>query len=357
VRVHGFAGWRIIARMGAPERFERYARRLASGGAGDIPSGGSLERAAVRLAGGRLTRRQAIGAAAAGSLALAAGMPPRARGQGAQCPPPSFPDETKVCNYTCPGFAPSWICCRQEQVCCTEQPQINGQGGCAVNCCELGQTCCYVASLGGWGCCGCPIGLHHCSREPIGQCCQRDEVCDTVDFVCRPGDECPHVVCAGACCEAGEVCAGGSCCQAAKGCGGGGVCCGRGEICDGNTCKQLVDYKRPPRQRETKNDKVDTPPLQTFDADLAADADFRSSVGARGSANASARGYLVGRKHGVRLPAHTRRRISVKLTRRARRHLNRGKPLSAELTLTFRDPAGRRISERHRLTILPKRRG
>jgi hypothetical protein len=31
-------------------------------------------------------------------------------------------------------------------------------------------------------------------------------------------------------------------------------------------------------------------------------------------------------------------------------------PLPAELKLTFRDPADRRITESHRLTILPKRR-
>jgi len=39
-----------------------------------------------------------------------------------------------------------------------------------------------------------------------------------------------------------------------------------------------------------------------------------------------------------------------------RRQLNRGKPLKAVLTLTFRDPQGRRFHESHRLTILPKRR-
>lgn len=31
-------------------------------------------------------------------------------------------------------------------------------------------------------------------------------------------------------------------------------------------------------------------------------------------------------------------------------------PLAAQLTLTFRDPAGRRIAETERITILPERR-
>src|SRR6185436_15580983 len=341
--------------MSAPGRLERYARRLAGDGGRPV-SGGAVDRAAVRLAGFQMTRRQAFGAAAASSIGLAVARPPRASAQLPQCPPPSFTDQTKVCNYQCQGFNPNWICCRPEQPCCTEQPQVNGQGACAVGCCELGQTCCYSPSLGGWGCCGCPIGLHRCGLGEFPQCCQPDQVCDTVDFVCRAGDECPNVVCDGICCQPGEACApDGNCCQASKA-GGCGVCCGRGEICVGTACKQLVDYKRPPRQRERKNDTLDTPPLQTFDADLATDADFRADRGARGSASASARGYLIGKKHGVRLPAHSRRRINVKLTRRARRQLNRGKPLKAVLTLTFRDPQGRRFHESHRLTILPKRR-
>jgi hypothetical protein len=341
--------------MAAPGRLERYARRLAGDG-GRPMAGGAVDRAAVRLAGFQMTRRQAFGVAAAGSLAVAVGSPPRARAQAAQCPPPSFPDQTKVCNYQCPNSAPNWICCRPEQPCCVEQPQVNGQGSCAVGCCELGQTCCYSPSLGGWGCCGCPTGFHRCGLGEFPQCCRPDEVCDTVDFVCRPGDECPNVICDGVCCQPGEACAGGNCCQASKA-GGCSVCCGRGEICAGTVCKQLVDYRRPPRrQRETNDDKAKLPPLQTFDADLAADADFRAARGARGSAQAGARGYLVGRKHGVRLPAHSRQRIAVKLTRRARRHLNRGKPLPVELTLTFRDKQGHRFHETHTLTILPKRR-
>ena len=308
---------------------------------------------AVRLAGAHLTRRQAIGAAAAGSLALAAGVPRPARAQQAQCPPPGQPNDTKVCPYSCPPFAPSWICCRADQVCCTAQPQIGGAVNCKVGCCELGQTCCYVPSLGGYGCCGCPIGLHHCGKDEIGQCCQRDEVCDVVDFVCRPGDECPNVVCDGACCEPGEVCAGGNCCQAAKGCGG--VCCGRGMICANNTCKQLVDYKRPPRQRQKKNDTIDSPELETFDADVAAEMNYRASSPGGSSAESSARGFLIARRR-VRLRAHTKRKVPLKLTRRARRHLGRGRPLPAQLTLTFRDPAGRKITERHRVRILPRRR-
>ena len=183
----------------------------------------ALERAALRLAGSHLTRRQAIGAAAAGSIALAAGVPRPALAQQAQCPPPQFPDDTQVCPYTKDGVS-GWICCRQDQVCCSKQPLV---GSAAAGCCEPGQTCCYSASLGYWGCCGCPRGLHECGKEPLGaQCCQRDEVCDVVDFVCRPGDECPNVVCDGACCEPGEVCAGGSCCQAAKGCGGSAAAAG-----------------------------------------------------------------------------------------------------------------------------------
>jgi hypothetical protein len=48
--------------------------------------------------------------------------------------------------------------------------------------------------------------------------------------------------------------------------------------------------------------------------------------------------------------------VAVKLTRRARRQLRRGRPLNARLTLTFRDPAGRRTTETERVTILPRRR-
>jgi hypothetical protein len=117
-----------------------------------------------------------------------------------------------------------------------------------------------------------------------------------------------------------------------------------------------VDYKRPPRQRERKNDTLDTPELKTFDADLATDAEFRASLGARGSSAEASAGFLIGRRHAL-LRAHTSRRVSVKLTRRARRHLRRRGPLPAELKLTFRDPAGRRITESHKVTILPKRRG
>ncbi len=309
----------------------------------------AFERAALRLAGSHVTRRQAIGAAAAGSLALAAGVPRPAWAQQAQCPPPQFPNDTQVCPYTKDGVS-GWICCRQDQVCCSNQPLV---GGAAAGCCEPGQTCCYSASLGYWGCCGCPIGLHHCGKDPIGQCCRRDEVCDTVDFVCRPGDECPNVVCDGACCQPGEVCAGGNCCEAAKGCGG--ICCGRGMICDDNTCKQLVDYKRPPRQRQKKNDTIDSPELETFDADVAAEMNYRASGGSGNSAHASARGFVIGRRR-VRLRAHTKRKVPVKLTRRARRHLRRGHPLPARLTLTFRHPSGRKITESHRVTILPRRR-
>lgn len=304
---------------------------------------------AVRLAGGQLTRRQAIGAAAAGSLALAAGVPRPAGAQQAQCPPPQFPEDTQVCPYTKDGVS-GWICCRQDQVCCSKQPLV---GGAAAGCCEPGQTCCYSPSLGYWGCCGCPIGLHHCGKDPIGQCCKRDEVCDVVDFVCRPGDECPNVICDGACCQPGEVCAGGNCCEAAKGCGG--VCCGRGMICDRNTCKQLVDYKRPPRQRQKKNDTIDSPELETFDADVAAEMNYRASSGGGSSAHASASGFVVARRR-VRLRAHTKGKVPVKLTRRARRHLRRGHPLPTRLTLTFRDPAGRKITETHRVKILPRRR-
>jgi hypothetical protein len=327
---------------------DRYARALASG-AGRTQQG-PLERAALRL-----TRRQALGAAAAGSLLLAAGAPRGARAQVLpQCPPPGFPAETQVCPYTCGGLAPSWICCRQDQVCCTNQPQVGGAVNCAVGCCEPGQTCCYSPSLGGWGCCGCPRGLHACGTEPLGvQCCQRDEVCDTVNFVCRPGDECPNVLCDGACCEPGEVCAGGSCCQAAKGCGG--ECCGRGMICDQNRCKQLVEYKRPKRQRQRKNDTIDSPELKTFDADLAAELNYAASEAGGSDAGAAASGFLIGRAR-VRLRAHSKRRVAVKLTRRARRRLRRGRPLNARLTLTFRDPAGRRITETERVTILPRRR-
>jgi hypothetical protein len=309
-----------------------------------------IDRLALRIAGADLTRRQAIGAAAVGSIALAAGRPPRAFGQvQPTCPPSDFPDDTQVCPYTKDGVS-GWICCRQDQVCCSKQPLV---GGAAAGCCELGQTCCYDASLGYYGCCGCPIGLHHCGKTPIGHCCQRDEVCDTVDFVCRPGDECPNVVCDGACCEPGEVCAGGSCCQASKGCGG--QCCGRGMICDGNTCKQLVDYKKPPRREAPKNDKLDSPPLQTFDADVSADVSYSSSPGGGSGAGASARGYLIGHAR-VKLRAHSRRVVHVPLTRRAKRRLRQGKRIPAQLTLTFRDPAGRRIVETSRVTIVPARR-
>ena len=51
-----------------------------------------------------------------------------------------------------------------------------------------------------------------------------------------------------------------------------------------------------------------------------------------------------------------KRKVPVKLTRRARRHLGRGHPLPTQLKLTFRDPDGRKITETHRVTILPRRR-
>ena len=70
--------------------------------------------------------------------------------------------------------------------------------------------------------------------------------------------------------------------------------------------------------------------------------------------HASAPGFLIGRRR-VRLRAHTKRTVPVKLTRRTRRHLGRGRPLPAKLTVTFRDPDGR-ITETHRVTILPRRR-
>jgi hypothetical protein len=312
---------------------------------------GLLERAAVRLAGGTITRRQAIGAVAAGSVALAAGRAPRVAAQTQpSCPPPNFPNDTQVCPYTYQGVS-GWICCRQEQVCCNKHPLA---GGGAAGCCELGQTCCYSATLGHWGCCGCPIGLHHCGREPMGgQCCRRDEVCDADTFVCRPGDDCPNVVCDGACCEPGEQCAGGSCCQASKSCGG--ECCGRGAICASNQCKQLVDYKRPPRRQAPKNDKIDSPRLETFDADVAAELNYRASTPGAGGAGASARGYLVARKR-VKLRAHTRRVVHAPLTRRAKRRLRQGKRIPVVLTLTFRDPSGRKIVETERVTILQPRR-
>ena len=82
---------------------------------------------------------------------------------------------------------------------------------------------------------------------------------------------------------------------------------------------------------------------------------YRASTPGGSSAESSARGFLVGRRR-VRLRAHTKRTVPVKLTRRARRHLGRGRPLPAELRLTFRDPDGRKISETHRVTILPRRR-
>jgi hypothetical protein len=334
--------------VAASGRLERHARRLAA--ATPTSNAGVFDRAARRLAGSHLTRRQAIGAAAAGSLVLAAGVPRSARAQQPQCPPPQFPNDTQVCPYTKDGIS-GWICCRQDQVCCSKQPL---SGGGAAGCCEPGQTCCYSPSFGLWGCCGCPRGLHECGAEPFGtQCCQRDQVCDVVDFVCRPGDQCPHVVCDGACCEPGEVCAGGNCCQAAKGCGG--QCCGRGMICTNNTCKELVDYKRPRRQRQKKNNRIDSPRLETFDADVAAEMNYRASTPGGSSAEPSARGFLIGRRR-VRLRAHPKRTVSVKLTRRARRHLGRGRPLPALLTLTFRDPDGRKITETHRVTILPRRR-
>jgi hypothetical protein len=332
-------------------RLERHARRLAAQGAPARGGPGMFDRAALLFAGSHLTRRQAIGAAAAGSLALAAGRPPRAFGQvQPTCPPPNFPNDTQVCPYTKNGVS-GWICCRQDQVCCSKQPLV---GDAAAGCCEPGQSCCYSAKLGYYGCCGCPIGLHQCGTEAMtSQCCKRDEVCDVVNFVCRPGDECPNVLCDGACCEPGEQCAGGNCCQASKSCGG--TCCGRGMICHQNTCKPLVDYKRPPRRERPKNDKLKSPPLQTFDADVAAELNYRASTGGGSSAGASARGYLIGRAR-VKLPAHRRRVVHVPLTRRAKRQLRRGKRISAELTLTFRDPSGRRIVETERLTILPQKR-
>lgn len=134
--------------MDASGRLDRHARRLAAAGAQATADPGVLERAALRVAGSRLTRRQAIGAAAAGSLALAAGRTPPASGQVLPaCPPPNFPNDTQVCPHTYQGVS-SWICCRQDQVCCTKQPLV---GGGAAGCCEPGQTCCYSPSLGYYG--------------------------------------------------------------------------------------------------------------------------------------------------------------------------------------------------------------
>jgi hypothetical protein len=312
---------------------------------------GPLERAALRLAGSRMTRRQALGAAAAGSLAVAVGA---ARPADAQvlpaCPPPNFPQDTQVCSYVDRGTT-GWICCRQDQVCCNRQPL---SGGGVAGCCEPGQTCCYSPSLGVWGCCGCPRGLHHCGPEALGgQCCRQDQVCDVVDFVCRDGDECSNVLCGSVCCQPGEVCAGGSCCQASKGCGG--TCCGRGEICAGNACKQLVDYKKPPRRQTPKHDKLDSPKLQTFDADLAAELNYQASTAGGSGAGGSARRYRVAYAR-VHLRAHQRRVVTASLTRRARRELRRGRAIPTELTLTFRDPKGRRIVESSRVRIVPARR-
>jgi hypothetical protein len=126
-------------------------------------------------------------------------------------------------------------------------------------------------------------------------------------------------------------------------------------ICHNNTCKQLVDYKRPPRQRQKKNDRIDSPRLETFDADVAAEMNYRASTPGGSTAESSARGFLVGRRR-VRLRAHTRRSVPVKLSRRARRHLGRGRSLPTQLTLTFRAPDGRTITETHPVTILPRRR-
>ena len=47
----------------------------------------------------------------------------------------------------------------------------------------------------------------------------------------------------------------------------------------------------------------------------------------------------------MQLRAHTKRTVPVKLTRRARRHLSRGRPLPTRLTLTFRDPEAGRSSK------------
>jgi hypothetical protein len=240
-------------------------------------------------------------------------------------------------------------------VCCTNQPQVNGIGACAVNCCEAGQTCCYSPQLGAWGCCGCPRGLHHCGTDPsVGQCCRQDQACDVVDFVCRDGDECPspNVLCGSVCCEKGEVCAGGDCCQASKGCPS--TCCGRGEICDNGACKQLLDYKPPPRQRPPKLDKVDSPKLQSFDADLAGEMSYQSSKSGLRSSAAASGGYLVGRAK-VKLKAHSTRTIGVPLTKRAKQDLARGKSIKAVLTIDLKDPKGRRLVETSKVTILPPR--
>ena len=81
---------------------------------------------------------------------------------------------------------------------------------------------------------------------------------------------------------------------------------------------------------------------------------YQASSPGGASAESSAR-FLIARRR-VRLRAHSKRTVPLKLTRRARRALGRGRPLPAQLTLTFRDPAGRKITESHRVTILPRRR-
>jgi hypothetical protein len=292
-----------------------------------MKAGGRLERHARRLAADAgLTRRQAIGTAAVGGVALVAGRVPTASAQiQPTCPPSDSPDDTQICEYTKDGVS-SWICCRQDQVCCSKQPLV---GGHAVVCCEPGQSCCYSATLGYWGCCGCPTGLRQCGTEPMtSKCCRPDEVCDQTDFICRR-------------------------CTASKSCAG--ECCSRGQVCTGAECEDLVDYTKPPPRQRPKDDKLDSPTLKTFDSDVAADVSFNASTGAGSSAGASARGYLIGHAH-VKLRAHSRRVVHVPLTRRAKRRLRQGKRIPAQLTLTFRDPAGRRIVETERVTIVPARR-
>ena len=326
--------------------FDRSAKRLAA-----PPGSSRVDQIAERLVSRGVTRRQTL--AAAGGIALLAALPRSAHAQLLpDCPPPGFADETKKCPYQCQGFNPSWICCRPEQPCCVEQPQVNGMGSCAVGCCELGQTCCYSPALGGWGCCGCPVGFHHCGTDPIaGQCCRQDQACDVVNFVCVDGDQCPapNVLCGSVCCPTGEVCAGGDCCQPSKACS---VCCGRGEICDSGSCKQLLNYKPPPRQRPNKSDQLDSPKLQTFDSDLAAEMTYQRSAG--GGANAAATGYVIAHKK-VHLKAHRRRSVAMHLTRRAKRDLARGRKIPAVFTLNLTDSKGRHIIETSNVTILPPR--
>lgn len=182
------------------------------------------DRLARSVADGRVSRRRAIGAFAAGTLATAlpTALTPRAWAGN--------PNPENCAEYCASGGG----CTGEESGCCCFDRQVGYQvAGCydpdVYECVDLGTAAALVPIA------ACPQGQTACGDE----CCTENEVCDSARKVCIEKCFDGTKKCGKECCSKGEQCCGGKKCCPKNGRCCGEICCdGKESCCDERCCKQ-----------------------------------------------------------------------------------------------------------------------